>query len=311
MTSSLLLAATDGAADFGGTGENWLFWIIAIITVPAALGLIFVRKAVHAALCMALVMVCLGIVYLALQAPFLGMVQIFVYAGAVMMLFLFLLMLVGVDSSDSLVETIKGQRWLALVFGLALAVLMISVIGQVSYGGAKGLNDIDTAGNMTKMAELIFGQYVWAFEATSALLITAVLGAMVLAHRERLTPKPTQKTLAAQRIKDGPIKAPLPSPGVFARHNAVDIPALLPDGSPSELSVSRVLTARGQNRSVLTVSEDVTIIEAEISPNAQNQSDAQGHPLRGAGNPGVNSADVADVDRAAEVAEDEVEGSRA
>ena len=302
--SSLLLSqATQGAADYGSSGENWLFWVIAIITVPAACGLLFARKAVHAALCMALVMVCLGIVYLALQAPFLGVVQIFVYAGAVMMLFLFLVMLVGVDSSDSLVETIKGQRWLAFVFGVALAVLMIAVIGQVSFtDGARGLHDIDTAGNMTKMAELIFGSYVWAFEATSALLITAVLGAMMLAHRERLTPKPTQRDLAIKRIKEGPIKAPLPAPGVFARHNAVDIPALLPDGTPSELSVSRVLAARGQNRSVLTVSEDVTIIEAEISPAGQNLADPQGHGLKGARDRNVDGAPVAD---------DVNEGSRA
>ncbi|GLY13276.1 NADH-quinone oxidoreductase subunit J [Kineosporia rhizophila] len=294
-TPSLLLAqATPGAADLGGTGENVLFWVIALITVPGALGLLFARKAVHAALCMALVMVCLGIAYLALQAPFLGVVQIFVYAGAVMMLFLFMMMLVGVDSSDSLVETIKGQRWLAFVFGLALAVLMTSVIGQATYGGARGLQDVDTAGNMTGMAELIFGKYVWAFEATSALLITAVLGAMMLAHRERLTPKATQKDLAIKRIQEGPIKAPLPSPGVFARHNAVDIPALLPDGTPSELSVSRVLTARGQNRSVLTVSEDVTIIEAEISPAAQNLADPQGHGLKGARDRAVDGESVAD-----------------
>lgn len=282
-----------GHADYGSTGETWLFWVIAIITVPAACGLLFARKAVHAALSMALVMVCLGIVYLALQAPFLGVVQIFVYSGAVMMLFLFMLMLVGVDSSDSLVETIRGQRWLALVFGLALAVLLISVIGQVTFAEPKGLQDVDTAGNMTKMAELIFGDFVWAFEATSALLITAVLGAMILAHRERLTPKPTQRDLAAKRIAQGPIKAPLPSPGVFARHNAVDIPALLPDGSPSELSVSRVLTARGQNRSVLTVSEDVTIIEAEISPDAEDGSDPLEHLREGPGNPGITSADTA------------------
>ena len=95
------------------------------------------------------------------------------------------------------------------------------------------------------LATLIFGNYVWAFEVTGALLITAALGAMVLAHRERLMPRPTQRELAERRIKEGPIKAPLPAPGVFARHNAVDIPALLPDGTPSELSVSRVLTARG------------------------------------------------------------------
>jgi len=270
VTGSLITAAQalgpTGQAQLGGGGENVLFWVMAVIMVPAALGLLFARKAVHAALCMALVMVGLGIVYLAEQAPFLGVVQIFVYAGAVMMLFLFLIMLVGVDSSDSLVETIKGQRWLALIFSVALAVLLITVIGSVTYGSPKGLHDVDAAGNMTAMAHLIFGKYVWAFEVTSALLITAVLGAMVLAHRERLVPKATQRDLSIRRIREGAVKAPLPAPGVFARHNAVDTPALLPDGTPSELSLSRVLTARGQMRAVGTVREDVAIIEAEITP---------------------------------------------
>ena len=262
-----------GTAKLGGGGEQVLFWVMSIIMVPAALGLLFARKAVHAALGMAVVMIGLGIIYLAEQAPFLGVVQIFVYAGAVMMLFLFLLMLVGVDSSDSLVETIKGQRWMALVFGGGLAILLISVLGDVTYTAPKGLKDVDTSGNMTAMANLIFGKYVWAFEVTSALLITAVLGAMILAHRERLVPKPTQRDLSIKRIREGPVKAPLPAPGVFARSNAVDIPALLPDGSPSPLSLSRVLIARGQMRAVGTVREDVKVIEAEITPGDRPKAD--------------------------------------
>lgn len=290
MSALLLVAAQrsaeTGQSQLGGAGEQWLFWVMTIIMVPAALGLLFARKAVHAALCMALVMVGLGIVYLAEQAPFLGVVQIFVYAGAVMMLFLFLLMLVGVDSSDSLIETIKGQRWLALIFGGGLAVLLISVLGHVTYGPPKGLKDVDTAGNMTAMANLIFGKYVWAFEVTSALLITAVLGAMILAHRERLVPKPTQRELSLKRIRSGAVKAPLPAPGVFARHNAVDVPALLPDGSPSELSLSRVLIARGQMRAVGTVRDDVAVIEAEITPfdrpKADRKSDAAAESAEGA-----------------------------
>jgi NADH-quinone oxidoreductase subunit J len=280
--NELVAATTQGTAQIGGGGEQALFWVMALITVPAALGLLFAKKAVHAALCMALVMVCLGIVYLANQAPFLGVVQIFVYAGAVMMLFLFLVMLVGVDSSDSLTETIRGQRWLALVFGVGLAGLLISVVHDVTYGTPKGLNDIDATGNMTAMANLIFGRYVWAFEITSALLITAVLGAMILAHRERLTPKATQRELAIKRIKDGPVKAPLPAPGVFARHNSVDTPALLPDGTPSELSVSRVLTARGQVRSVSAVIDDVSVVEAEITPGTRDTRDRSRGPKENA-----------------------------
>ena len=247
-----------------GGGETVLFWVLAPIMVVSALGLLFAKKAVHAALCMAVVMVSLGVVYFAQQAPFLGSVQIFVYTGAVMMLFLFVVMLIGVDSSDSLVETIKGQRGAAVLLGLGVAALFIGVLSHVVLPPAVGLDSVNRDGNITTVATLIFGNYVWAFEVTGALLITAALGAMVLAHRERLMPRPTQRELAERRIKEGPIKAPLPAPGVFARHNAVDIPALLPDGTPSELSVSRVLTARGQMRPADELSTDVGTIVTEL-----------------------------------------------
>ncbi|HET9655400.1 MAG TPA: NADH-quinone oxidoreductase subunit J [Kineosporiaceae bacterium] len=260
--SGALLAAA--SAQPGG-GEKALFFVIAPLMVLGALGLLTVRKAVHAALCMALVMVSLGIVYLAEQAPFLGVVQIFVYTGAVMMLFLFVLMLIGIDSSDSLVETIKGQRFLAVVFGLGITVLLIAVLRQVVFGEPAGLADVNAGGNVSGLAAKIFGPYVWAFEVTGALLITAALGAMVLAHRERLTPRLTQRELSVRRIRDGVVKAPLPAPGVFARHNAVDTPALLPDGTPSPLSVSRVLSARGQMRDEVSERSTVATIEAEIT----------------------------------------------
>jgi NADH-quinone oxidoreductase subunit J len=229
-----------------GTSEAVLFWILAPITVFGALGLIFAKKAVHAAMGTALVMVCLGIFYIAQQADFLGIIQIFVYTGAVMMLFLFVVMLVGVDSSDSLVETIKGQKWGAFVLAVGLAVLLTSTVGSVTFGKPVGLAQANSGGNVSGMADLIFGKYVWVFEVTSALLITAALGAMVLAHRERLTPKRTQREWAERRFRRGQHVAGLPAPGVYARHNAVDTPALLPDGTPSELSVSRVLVARDQ-----------------------------------------------------------------
>src|SRR5262249_43057188 len=95
--------------------------------------------------------------------------------------------------------------------------------------------------NVQGIAALIFTRYVFPFEVTSALLITAALGAMVLAHRERTSPKPTQRTLSRQRIASGS-PTPLPGPGTYAQHNAVDMQALLPDGSRSELSVSEVVT---------------------------------------------------------------------
>src|SRR5690625_2209629 len=95
-----------------GGGEVVLFWILAPLMVLAALGLLFVRRAVHAAFMVIIVMISLAFIYTAQEAPFLGVAQVVVYTGAVMMLFLFVLMLVGVDASDSLVETLKGQRWI-------------------------------------------------------------------------------------------------------------------------------------------------------------------------------------------------------
>jgi NADH-quinone oxidoreductase subunit J len=236
-----------------GTAEAVGFWLLAPLAVLGALGLVFARRAVHAALGMALTMCILGVFYLMQKADFLGIVQVFVYTGAVMMLFLFVLMLVGVDSSDSLVETLRGQRWAAGLLVLGLAALLIAAIGSVSFDEAKvtaGMKALEqsnkTTGNVSGIAALIFGQYVWIFEITSALLVTAALGAMVLAHRERIFPKMTQGDRAARRVRDNDNVAGLPAPGVYARHNAVDTPALLPDGSTSDLSVSRVLVARDQ-----------------------------------------------------------------
>lgn len=244
------------------------FWILAPVMVIAALGLLFVRKAVHAALLLAVVMVSLAVLYLALEAPFLFAVQIIVYTGAILMLFLFVLMLVGVDASDSIVETIRGQRVLAIVGGVALGVVLVTGLGQISLGTAVGLDDANAPGNVQGLANILFSRYVFAFEATSALLITAAVGAMVLAHRERLTPRVGQAERAAQRLQEyaesGAHLGPLPPPGVYARHNAVDTPALLPDGTPAESSVSRVLAARGTVRSAPALADDIEEIESQI-----------------------------------------------
>jgi NADH-quinone oxidoreductase subunit J len=256
-------------------GETFLFWVLAPTMVLGASGLLIAKKAVHAALCMALVMISLGIAYFGLDAPFLGSVQVFVYTGAVMMLFLFVLMLVGVDSSDSLVETIKGQRVAAALLGLGTAAILVGTLGGVTMGASKGLVAINSEGNIGAIADRIFGGYVFAFEVTGALLITAALGAMILAHRERLFPKPTQRELSERRIRDGAVKAPLPAPGVFARHNAVDIPALLPDGTPSELSVSRVLTARGQMRSTDERAGEVSGVLSELDGSSDTGDDVR------------------------------------
>nr|WP_190867984.1 NADH-quinone oxidoreductase subunit J [Actinomadura sp. RB99] len=226
------------------SGEPFFFWLLAVVSVCAALGMILVRKAVHSALLLATVMLCLAAMYAIQNAPFLAFVQVIVYTGAVLMLFLFVLMLVGVTSTDSLVETIKGQRFWAVIVAIGFIVLLGTGLGNAALGDSAGLKAANADGNVLGLARLLFTKYVFAFEATSALLITAALGAMVLAHRERTEPKPTQKDLSKQRFASGAHPGPLPGPGTYARHNAVDMPALLPDGTPSELSINPVIAAR-------------------------------------------------------------------
>jgi len=245
------------------------FWLLAPLMVAAALGILFVRKAVHAALLLAVVMISLAVLYAVLDAPFLFAVQIIVYTGAILMLFLFVMMLIGVDASDSIVETIRGQRVMATVLGLVFGSVLVIGLSQVTLGTVVGLDEANAGGNVPGIANILFSKYVFAFEATSALLITAALGAMVLAHRERLTPKPGQAELAAQRMRDyaesGKPLGPLPSPGVYARHNAVDTPALLPDGTAAESSINRVLAARGTVRSAPALADDIDDVRRQLS----------------------------------------------
>ncbi|MGK5691614.1 NADH-quinone oxidoreductase subunit J [Streptomyces sp. URMC 128] len=241
---------TQLAAYSTSMGEAVQFWILGTIAVIGALCTILMKRAVHSALCLAGTMIILAVFYLANGAYFLGVVQIVVYTGAIMMLFLFVVMLVGVTAADSLKETIKGQRWLALLCGLGFGVLLIAGIGNASLSEFSGIGQANAGGNVEGIAALLFTRYVFAFEITGALLITAAVGAMVLTHRERTERAKTQRELSEERVREGRQLPPLPAPGVYARHNAVDIAGLLPDGTPSELTVSKTLRERGQIRDV-------------------------------------------------------------
>ena len=240
------------AASQTSTGEAVQFWVLGTVAVLGALGTVLMKKSVHSALSLAGTMIVLAVFYLAEGAYFLGVVQIVVYTGAIMMLFLFVVMLVGITAADSLKETLKGQRLMAAVCGLGFGILLIAGIANASldtFTGTGAASAVD-GGNVQGLAHLVFTKYDWAFEITGALLITAAIGAMVLTHRERTEERRTQRELAEARVRDGKQVTPLPAPGTYARHNAVDIPALLPDGSISELSVSSTLRERGQIRDV-------------------------------------------------------------
>src|SRR5260370_14137112 len=235
-----------------------VFWILAVASVGAALAMILVRRAVHCALMLAVVMLSLATMYAMQGAPFLAFVQIIVYTGAVLMLFLFVLMLIGISSSDSIVETIKGQRLAAGLVAIGLLILLILGIRPPAIGPATLSKTAGGTDNLSGIATLIFTTYVFPFEVTGALLITAAVGAMVLAHREPPTPRPTQRELAARRVARGQL-APDPSPAVYALHDSADRPALLPDGTTSELSVSSVLSPRDPNETPRFVPPEETL----------------------------------------------------
>ncbi len=247
------------------------FWVLAVVAVAAALGMILTRRAVHCAVLLAVVMLILAGMYAMQGAPFLAFVQVIVYTGAVLMLFLFVMMIVGITASDSIIETIRGQRLFAGLAGIAMLVLLVLVVGHAAIGPAAASGVRNSSGNVPGLARLVFTTYVFPFEVTSALLITAALGAMVLAHRERTTPRPTQRMLSRRRVASGR-PTPLPGPGTYARHNAVDMPALLPDGSQSELSVSGVLISQSAPGGPATR----RAIAAE-SPSGSPQPGAAGH----------------------------------
>jgi NADH-quinone oxidoreductase subunit J len=242
MTPVLLASGASGT-NLDPIYSAVLFWILAILAVSSALMMIIVRQAVHCALFLAVVMLSLAVMYAMQGAPFLAFVQVIVYTGAVLMLFLFVVMLIGITSAESLVETIRGQRLWAGLAGIAFAVLLVVGIGHAAIGSAAPQTSANGTDNLTGLAKLIFTTYVFPFEVTSALLITAALGAMVLAHRERTSPKPTQRDVARRKIASGQV-APEPPPGVYALHNAVDMPAMLPDGTTTTRSVSNAVVQR-------------------------------------------------------------------
>ena len=243
MTQLILANGGAGGTNLDPLFDEAMFWILAVLAVSAALAMILVRQAVHCALMLAVVMLSLAVMYAMQGAPFLAFVQVIVYTGAVLMLFLFVVMLIGVNSAESLKETIRGQRLWASLAGIGLAVLLVVGIGHAAIGSAAPTTSAQGNDNLTGLAQLIFTTYVFPFEVTSALLITAALGAMVLAHRERTSPKPTQREVARRKIESGQV-APEPPPGVYALHNAVDMPAMLPDGSTTNRSVSDAIAQR-------------------------------------------------------------------
>lgn len=242
-----------------GLGETILFGVVAIGMVALAVfGLIITRKAVYTTLSVMGVMVGLAVLYTALEAPFMGVVQIVVYTGAILMMFLFVLMLIGVDSADSGHETIKGQRVVAVLGGLGIAGVLAGVALGAATPDAIGLELANAETNPVAVAKLIFSSHILTLQLTGTLLIVAAVGAMTLTHRDRVTKRVTQEDLAHQKTRDFVTKGihfgHKPNPGVYAESNSSTNPALTAGGVPVEHSTNRVLHIRGQVRTVGEIS---------------------------------------------------------
>ena len=198
--------------------ELIVFWIFAPVAVGSAIAMLLQRNAVHSALLLVLNFFCISVFYLLLGAEFLFAVQIIVYAGAIMVLFLFVLMLLGVDKELSLRERLVAQRPVALFVGAGIALeVFVAVRAGVGFA-AKGPvafdETVNRGGNAQAVARVLFRDYFLPFEVTSVLLIIAAVAAMVLAQRRAAVPDPVdpldEELLAGRRSPVDPEPAPLP-----------------------------------------------------------------------------------------------------
>jgi NADH-quinone oxidoreductase subunit J len=189
------------AAPSAGAGELWAFVLIGALALGSALAMVLMRNAVHAALMLVVNFFAIAMIYAVLEAQFLAVVQIIVYAGAIVVLFLFVLMLMGVGGKERFTERIRGQKTAAVLLGLAVFVLIGGAVASPYLGDAAacnapaevraqgdggvclGLTSANADGNVRGLGLLLFTDYVWPFEVMSVLLVIAALGAMVLGKR--------------------------------------------------------------------------------------------------------------------------------
>jgi NADH-quinone oxidoreductase subunit J len=164
-----------------------VFWVFAPVSVASAIAMLMMRNAVHSALFLIVNLFCLAVFYLVLDAPFLFAVQIIVYAGAIMVLFLFVIMLLGVDRTDDLRERLIAQRPLAVLLAAGFVLeIVFAVRAGVGFSrhAPAGFDAVNRGGNARALARVLFRDYFFPFEVTSILLIIAAIAAMVLAQRK-------------------------------------------------------------------------------------------------------------------------------
>ena len=242
-------------------GEAILFAIVALVMVAMAVyGLLITRRPVHSAAAMITVMVGFAFLYTMLEAPFMGVVQVAVYTGAILMMFLFVLMMIGVDSTDSKFEALPGQRWIAAIGGIGLALVLGGVVLISRMPDAAGMKAANGDSNPSAVATGIFGSHLVDMELAGSLLIVAALGAMVLTHRESLRGRASQEEIMEAKMQayaeSGRHPGQKPRTGVYAETNSAANPALTHEGRIVEAAVPRMLRVRGQANDIAHVSPE-------------------------------------------------------
>jgi NADH-quinone oxidoreductase subunit J len=176
--------------------EKILFWVMAPVALGSAILMIRARNAVHAALLLVLNFFALAVFYVLLDAEFLAAVQVIVYAGAIMVLFLFVIMLLGVDRREPLEDPIRWQTPAAIVLGMGfIGVAIFTIHSTLGANTFRGLKAANASGNVQGLGRLLFNKYMFPFEVASVLLIVAAIGAMVLGRRR-------DEEEAASRVAD-------------------------------------------------------------------------------------------------------------
>ncbi len=162
-----------------------VFTCFAVAALAGAVGVVLSRKPVHAALFLVLTLFCMAVFFVLQEAHFLAAVQVIVYAGAIVILFLFVIMLLGVDESDDLLaEPLRGQRPVAAVAGVALVAGLLLMTGGLAPTGEPSVRGaVGQGSNIESVARALFTDFLWPFEITSFLLVIAVVGGIVLARR--------------------------------------------------------------------------------------------------------------------------------
>jgi NADH-quinone oxidoreductase subunit J len=174
------------AATASEQAELIVFIVLAPLSVVAALGMVLSRNAVYSALLLVVNFFCLAGFYVLLEAQFVAAVQVIVYAGAIMVLFLFVLMLLGVGNEVVVKEQMRGQRPAAVLLTLGLLVAIVAGLGAGVFDAAPAsLAAANEGGNVQAVGRLLFTRYTFAFETAGVLLVVAAVGALVLGKRQR------------------------------------------------------------------------------------------------------------------------------